>query len=404
MKENLTAKTRCGQVSRGHCGPATAIILCAICILLVMPATSLAFEIETDSDWNIHVNGYMDLEYTYMSTMPMFMNMGMGGGMFENMPVNHELAQEHLNILLGLENGPFRAHFNFESIKSFSTGREDWDKQHLLEGYGEYTFDDSFRLRAGKFLAPFGIYNDIRYLTPLFATVVLPFMYESPSNYSGTPLTPPPATAMVSGQYWGDDWDFYYAFYIGTEDKTEQHINAQDNAESLGGRVKATFNEDLTLGFSAYTVKDQSTRGIRKVTVMGNPSLEKFNIESPREFVWGADLQYDLGDNLRLLAEVARSDLENLRSRISYYFRLEKEIGRWTPFVAYDTYDDDDDPIYRAKGNRYGVGVGYRINDNTYLKGEYHFHDFTKDQRLRTGTTSVSDTSHMVRLSLIYAF
>lgn len=208
------------------------------CTLLALCGTGEAFEIETDSDWQMRMNGYADLQYTYMSTMPMFMNMPMGGGMFMNMPVTHELSQEHFNLLFDAELGRFRTHLNFEALRSLTTVKEDWDKQHLLQSYGEYTFDDSLRLRFGKFLAPFGIYNDVRYITPLYASVVLPTMYQAGGNYSGTPLTPPPAVAMVSGDFWGDDSSLYYAFYVGMKDKLEQHINSRDVGSSFGGRLR----------------------------------------------------------------------------------------------------------------------------------------------------------------------
>lgn len=66
---------------------------------------------------------------------------------------------------------------------------------------------------------------------------------------------------------------------------------------------------------------------------------------------------------------------------------------------------DDDDPVFRGRGNRYGAGVSYRLNDNTYIKGEYHFHNFSNDEKLGMGgRAQVSDTTHMVRCSLIYTF
>lgn len=307
-----------------------AIQLAIVCTMLAVSATGQAFEIETESDWNMQLNGYLDMEYTFMSRMPMFMNMSMGmDGMYMDMDAGHELAQKHINLLFDAENGLFRWHLNLESLTSLTTERQDWERQHLLEGYGEYTFDDSLRLRVGKFLAPFGIYNDVRYITPLYATVVLPFMYETSRNYSGTPLTPPPAVAMLSGQYWGDDWDLYYAFYMGTEDKTEQGINKRDVGESFGGRVRATMSEVLSLGFSAYTAKDQSTRSFRT-----SPKIESAAVESPREFTWGADMEYKFPDDVTLQTEVARSNHENMGSRLSYYVRLQKEIGSWTPFVT----------------------------------------------------------------------
>lgn len=238
MKMMRVIRSERGLIPKSDKMPYGGVFLIVACTLLALCGTGEAFEIETDSDWQMRMNGYADLQYTYMSTMPMFMNMPMGGGMFMNMPVTHELSQEHFNLLFDAELGRFRTHLNFEALRSLTTVKEDWDKQHLLQSYGEYTFDDSLRLRFGKFLAPFGIYNDVRYITPLYASVVLPTMYQAGGNYSGTPLTPPPAVAMVSGDFWGDDSSLYYAFYVGMKDKLEQHINSRDVGSSFGGRLR----------------------------------------------------------------------------------------------------------------------------------------------------------------------
>jgi hypothetical protein len=209
---------------------------------------------------------------------------------------------------------------------------------------------------------------------------------------------------MVSGDFWGEDSSLYYAFYVGMEDKVEQHVNPGDVGSSFGGRLLSTVSEKLSLGVSAFTAKDQVTRSVRPVMVMGKPSLRRFGVESPREFTWGADMQYKFPGDVTLEAEIARSNFESIGDRLSYYVRVKKEIDRWTPFVTFDTYTDDDDPVFRARGNRYGAGVGYRINNSTYIKGEYHFHDFSNDQKLSTVSSNASDTSHMVRVSLVYTF
>ena len=229
-----------------------------ISIFFLTGTTAYTIEIETDSDFRLQFNGYADLEFTYQRGMPAFSSNLSGGkhndddNIFEELSEISQLDQRHLNLLFDAEYNQFRWHVNLESLYGFSTEIEPYTENdiELLETYGEYTYNDLFKFRVGKFLAPFGIYNDIRYITPLYATVILPFIYEVKDSYSGSSITPPPGVAMLSGNYWGDNINFYYAFYSGMEDKIEQHINTNDVGASFGGRVKLTFNENLTFGLS----------------------------------------------------------------------------------------------------------------------------------------------------------
>lgn len=392
----------------------------ALAVLGSSAQTASALNFSPGGDWHVMVNGYADFEYTKMTRMPMFMPMMGGmmtnpamGGMFMKMEPQRQLAQRHSNLLVDAQRGRFRVHLNFESLNTLTT--EDRDihpyKNHLLQSFGEYMVSEGLSVRVGQFLAPFGIFNDIRYITPLFATVVLPFIYMAPGNYSGTLITPPLASAMISGQYYGDTWGLYYAAYTGMEDKDRTRLDKHDLGNSVGARVKLSlFDDAATLGFSAYTVKDQTTR--KTVPSSNGMGFQRMAVNNSREVTWGIDLDAlplpNLLPGLRLQGEYVRSDFEGARNRSSYYVRLMYEIDRFTPFIMFDSLDDPADPLYRAEHKRFGIGAGVRLTNHLYLKGEYHLHWFVDEDRLQAAMgmnpKPVDGGSQMFRTSLIFAF
>ncbi|MCF6310077.1 MAG: OprO/OprP family phosphate-selective porin [Sulfurimonas sp.] len=346
-------------------------------IAILLGATPVAHAVVFDTqDIKFGINGYLDLEYTYMTKMPMVM-----GNMIKATGDSSTFEQKHMNLLFDAEKGKLRMHLNFQSQNAYTT--EDGGKGEfaLEESYGEYTVNDGFKVRAGKFLMPFGIYNDIHYITSLFATVVLPQMYEPPAMYSGTRLLPSSSNVMVSGTYFGDETELSYSLYAGNGARNSNGGDTNKDKQ-IGTRLKLTLFDNLKIGTSYCTVNDN------------------LNGEG-RNNIYGADLEVDLFDEtLNFQSEYVLSKYDNKSSRYSYYARLTYDLDKFNPFIAYDYFMDKEDLLYKKGMNRLGVGTGYAISDNFIIKGEYHYHFFSQKDGLPDGT----EKFHMLRFSTIFIF
>ena len=158
-------------------------LLTALILSISFPVEAARFQA---GEMTFGINGFLGVEYTYMDGMPMVMEVG-GTPMIMRMDSVSFLSMRHLNLLFTVEKDNFRALINLHSNNLFETN-DDQDTFKgsfgIQEAYGEYTFYNGLRVRAGEFLVPFGIYNDVRYILPVFSTVVLPHIYEPPRNYS----------------------------------------------------------------------------------------------------------------------------------------------------------------------------------------------------------------------------
>ena len=157
-----------------------------VTFLLGAASHASAFVIE-GQDMRLGINVYMNGMYTYMSSMPMQV-----GSTIMEMPDDISTFQTDGNILFNVVRDKLRANINLQFHNAFSSeGQPGPDDEatsgafQILEAFGQYSFAESLEVRVGQFLSPFGIYNQIRYITPLFAPVVLPMMYDPPPTSPG---------------------------------------------------------------------------------------------------------------------------------------------------------------------------------------------------------------------------
>ncbi len=375
-------------------------LILTVLFVIISMSTSFADErsyphIDFDDPTNIYINTpeyggvktkfnlYFDYEYTKMEKMPMPM-----GVAYMEMDEQEHTAVRHLNFLGDFEKGAVRAHFNFEAQNLYTSGDDDGrdSTSRMMEYYLESTLNDAFKVRAGKFLAPFGIYNDIRYITPLYATVVLPTIYAAPMGYSGGAFYPPDANAMFSGVLFPtDDIELYYAAYYGTGEKDDKGMGF-NATPSTGGRVKATLHEMLTLGVSGFTFDNDVVGG------------------TGQEDTIGADLELLLlDDDLTIQAEHVKTGYNGIKDRSSRYVRVMYKIDRFTPFVMFDRINDREDSHYKHKLERWGYGLSVRLTNNVYLKGEYHRHKFIEGDVKTMAGKDISEYD-MVKAALNFAF
>ena len=244
-----------------------------------------AVMVETD-DMRLGINGYINAIHTYMSKMPMVMTMD-GMEAIGTAASDTSTVETDDNVIFNAVKDRLRINMNLAFHNGFSSkggGRmgemalSDDDEAtegtfRLLEAFGEYAFRQQLQVRAGQFLSPFGIYNQIRFVTPLFAPVVLPMMYQPPEGFRGRALVPGDANLMFSGTFARSDAALQYFLYAGNGERTAVGAEAERHAQQrerqslfhhhcddvAGLRAKreadADFAHALHDGVSQYAVK-----------------------------------------------------------------------------------------------------------------------------------------------------
>jgi opacity protein-like surface antigen len=346
------------------------ILTCALLIWCIAPsAKAVTFNLE---DVKFGINGYLDLKYVYMTQQTT------SGGM--RMKDMSKLKQEQLNLLFDVQKDRFRAHLNFQSENTYSSENGGEGVWKVEEAYGEYRFNDRLVVKAGSALAPFGIYNEIRYITSLFAPVVLPFMYKAPGVYDGGTVVNLKSNIIVGGTWFGDTTEVNYNAYVSTGDRNGNGEDSNKN-KGLGARVRLTLAEDYKIGASYYTVEnDMATEGVEEIL--------------------GLDVALQLSENLLLEGEYVKNTFKLKENRVTYYARMTYKKDKFSPFIMYDYFEDPADTAFKNKQNRYGIGTGYDVSNNVILKSEYHYHKFANKVDLVKDT----DTAHMLMMAVVFLF
>jgi hypothetical protein len=355
---------------------AVAMVLAAL-----LPASAGAVSLDVNGT-RLSVNGYLDLQYTYMDRMPMGMGM-----MVMPMDSVSTLDQDHLNLIFQVVHDNVVANVNLQSRRAFQAGVEsggtvdghgEWE---VLEAYGEYQFSDRYKVRGGEFLAPFGFYNHMRFAIALFAPVVLPTLYEPPPNYARSGgldhLVPDAANLMVHGTFENASGEIDYALYTGSGHRNATGVDSNET-KNLGAKVEGSFGPG-TVGVSGYWANDGDAFGDR--------------------LHLAASLEVDMG-NLTFQGEVLDiSTSTDAADVLSYYGRFSYWMGRTTPFIGYDYLEDDGNLVYMGGMQRWSLGVGHELTSSVFLKAEYHRHIYDG-----AAIPSSVETVDMVRLAAILVF
>ncbi len=357
--------------------------LAAAVVLLAAAAPRVARAVTLDAqDARVSINGFLDLQYTYMGRLPAPATPP-AVGLTTQDPIS-TLDQDRLNLILKVDRDRFRVNVNVSSRKAYSVGGvEPHGQFSFQEAYGEYRRSEALNVRGGSFLVPFGIYNEIRYATSLFAPVVLPQLYEPLPNYAASGgadhIVPEEGNLMVSGAVGPGRARLFYAAYLGTGDRTQAGTD-QNEDKAVGGRLTLmTDQERQGVGVSYYTTNDGGGEG-RRHHVMTSLDL--------RRGPWGLE-----AEALWLTTTAHVYDV------FSYYVRLRRHVGAATPFLGYDYFEDTKNAIYAGGMKRLSTGLSYEATSNLYLKAEYHCHVFDG-----SAIPSDADYVHMVRLAAIMVF
>ncbi len=304
------------------------------------------------------VYGFFDLEMKYMDLAPK----------------NWTFDQNHLNVIsiYSLDD-----HFTFinemewqhDSDHSADMGRSlEWERAFV-----EYKYSDALRIIAGKFLSPFGLYNERHSATPSIISTFLPIIYRDHEHWhsnAGKTFSKYSTGVGVLGSIYSGSWEGKYHLYLSNGRGPQQDQSDNNVDKGMGTRLTlAPPGAFLKLGFSAY--RDRN----------GNDG-------NSRQRAIGFDIELDL-DDLHMEGEAIRNHFEELdingipdgvfTSGGGYYI-----LGNYVlfdsikPFARYEYYDEN-----RKMNNDaisiYTCGINISVTPKVILKGETHFHRFQMD-------------------------
>ncbi|MFH2141126.1 MAG: hypothetical protein ABIJ97_01790 [Bacteroidota bacterium] len=239
---------------------------------------------------------------------------------------------------------------------------------YLAKAFLEYKYSDVFLVRIGKFLSPFGIYNERHDATPTFLSSFLPqSVYGNQEQSFGGKgrLFAKQSTGMqILGNLFFRDWGMKYQVYL-TNGRGPNNAEKDNNSnKGLGWRlVISPPLAELRIGTSFYTDKNGTANNTQQTTL-------------------GFDIEYDISA-AHIEAEYFFPKLEkvdnagnpngNFRDVNGYYI-----LGAYTffdvltPFARYEFFDSDLD-IGNNGENMTTVGLNYAVTSSVFLKAEVEF-------------------------------
>lgn len=286
--------------------------------------------------------------------------------------------QHHLNVIAIYKiDNRFRVFSEIEWEHGPShSGDSTTGKIYLAKSFLEYKHSDAFRVRIGKFLTPFGIYNERHDATPTMLFTNLPrALYGEFYHSAERPFAKFSTGLHLLGTSFIDDWEARYNLYVSNgrgPNPSEKDNNAN---KAVGGRLVITPpSGTLHAGLSYYRDKNGMFYDSRQSSL-------------------GFDLEADVG-SLYLNAELILMSVEHLEEATEprevhhpkgYYFLAGHTFyDRVTPWAAYNWINEDRLPDDHVEVR--SVGLNYSLTDKVYLKAEVHSNRFksrpTEDHEL----------------------
>ena len=384
-----------------------------ICTVWTITAMGLLFSTGCYGEQpQLSVYGYLDLVARDFSERE-FPN-----GATENQPPTFILLRTHV-LLSSNFSESWAAFLNVRFQNGADLGAGDHDDKgeiELLEARFEYRHSKRLRIRGGQFLAPFGYFNTRKFQSPVFATVVLPVMYEEGflrRAAAGT-IIPPLQNLQLMGELESESWRLGYNLYVGNGSTTnEQNLDVNSN-KGLGARIWVEPTaQNLTVGSSFYTEKGVFAIRPHLDTKAAMEKAQSLNL-SPNEIVpilpmigesetrktLGVDFRY-VRDNFEIRGEFVKSHISDLSlvnastvsdttrtytfdgsnfSKTFYYANLNYTFfERLTPYLEINAFDDPRHFVFRNSLRRWTLGGALRPNPNVAIKAEFHNHLFGEE-------------------------
>ncbi len=294
-------------------------------------------------------------------------------------------GQEESDVHLGsFKNSQLGLFFSGEITPKFDYAaelRSEGTAIKIEQAWVRYKASESFALRAGSFLVPFGRYN------------------QSNRPYQTDLINPPLQVEEMYPSRWrelgvlleGRISSLFYSAYVGNglaekvNLKESQQFEDNNKNKALGARAGLFLSQNLAIAFSYY-------RG-------------KYDEDNSRDLSFqGADLIWEF-EGLHFLAEYSQASLENPEPYSSgevkgYFVQASFNIDSFRPVVSYQYLEYDDPyhglgfilPSYPGGGiledkSRWSFGLVYFFAPALVFKLEY---DYNREKTLELKNNTIS--------------
>lgn len=247
---------------------------------------------------------------------------------------------------------------------------EDRGNIELSFGFAEWTASPRLKLRAGKYLTPYGTHNELNSFKSGFLSVKLPAATNKPGDLVGQGFRFFPrrqvGLAMLGSLPVGDGTgSLDYDLVVGNGDQEDTNPYEEDNnsQKSLTGRLLWRPSLGLTVGTSGYL--DTLTDGSSKADLT---SLALHAAYAGEQFQVWVEVDYAELDHER----IDRADVDQLAgfAEVGYTF-----ANAWTPFlqlqyVSADSEERDESAVVWIPGLYYRFQKYAVVKvENAYFKG-----------------------------------
>jgi hypothetical protein len=279
-------------------------------------------------------------------------------------------------------------HFNVITVYQMSDrwrvlGEIEWEHGVSLEGGGgsglvalerawvEYAYTDALRVKAGKFLPPFGIYNQFHDATPTFLSSFLPnAVYGKHGNTTGGKqrLYAKFGTGVqVLGTFFPGSWQADYYVYLTNGRGPDPGESDNDRNKGVGGRfVVSTPNDVARFGVSYYEDRNGATSSTKERSIAADLGFGKSGFWLEGEAL------------IPVLETVDDAGVPNgtFRTGFGYYVQASyrTSVGL-TPFGRIDVFDPDVD-VADDGDSAVVLGLNFALRSFAYLKTEIQFLNF----------------------------
>ncbi len=236
----------------------------------------------------------------------------------------------------------------------------------LERAWFEYRFSSLFVLRLGKFLTPYGIYNEIHDVAPAYDTTILPQSiygkHRSPQGRMQRFYAKFSLGAQLLGTWHPGSLKFKYQLFV-SNGRGQYPYEQDDNAnKGMGTRLIGEFgHKGPVIGASFYSDRNGLNANARQTSL-------------------GLDFRYEFR-RYRLISEVSRFSLEEvpysgiMRTANAGYIEFAVHIGRQqTVLMRYDVFDPDTRMPHDLEKD-WMFGTSYQFIEQALAKFEIHFWD-----------------------------
>ncbi len=253
----------------------------------------------------------------------------------------------------------------------------------LERAWFEYVFSQKFKLRFGKYLSPYGIYNEIHDAAPAYDTSILPYsLYGKHHNNLGAFqlnyakfLT----GFVLLGQMESKSYSFEYKVFVGNGRGDNQFEQDDNRDKGLGLRGLLDFPaQGLKFGYSFYSDKNGFAYDARHMSNAFDIRFEKKRWRLTGEYAHSRQAAID-GMAAQLKIDAGYGEIACLL------------FDHQTFLLRYDVFNTD-----RTGGSDsvrdFTVATNFQIIKNSLIKAEVHFYrdKLAKKQNYALGIASLA--------------